>query len=94
MKLLKKIFGSEGSDQMICFIVENYEEVYQHDKDVITKLEISLTEAGAIPAKIDFPSKLCCVTITDPTVKPENIQQVLETLGFQAEIINPTTRKE
>ncbi|MBE7467759.1 MAG: hypothetical protein HS114_01280 [Anaerolineales bacterium] len=94
MKLLKKIFGSQESDQMICFIVKNYEEVYQHDEDVITKLEINLTEAGAIPAKIDFPSKLCCVTITDPAVKPENIQHVLEALGFQVEIIDTTTRKE
>jgi len=94
MKLLQKVFSDSKNDRVVCFKVENYEEVYQRDKEVITKLERNLAAAGAIPAKIDFPSKLCCATITDPTVKPEDIQQVLEDLGFHATLIDTENRKE
>jgi glutamate-1-semialdehyde aminotransferase len=84
MKLLQKIFRHPKTIRVVCFKVENYEDAYQRDKEVITKLERNLAAAGAIPAKIDFSSKLCCVTITDPSVEPENIQQVLEAVGLQA----------
>lgn len=92
MKL--KAFSHSKNDRVVCFKVENYEEVYQYDKDVITKLERNLAAAGAIPAKIDFPSKLCCATITDPTAKPEDIQQVLEYLGFHVTLMDTENRKE
>jgi|GEM_PF-2637415 len=94
MKLLGQVFSSRENSRVVCFNVENYEEIYQRDKEVITRLERNLTAAGAIPAKIDFPSKLCCATITDPTVKPEDIQQVLETLGFRVTFIDSEIRKE
>jgi glutamate-1-semialdehyde aminotransferase len=84
MKLLQKIFRNPKTIRVVCFKVENYEDAYQRDKEVITKLERNLAAVGAIPAKIDFSSKLCCVKITDPSVEPENIQQVLEAVGLQA----------
>lgn len=91
MKLLQKFFSNPKNERVVCFKVENYEEVYQRDKEVITKLERNLTAAGAIPAKTDFSSKLCCVTITDPTVEPGNIQQVLEALGLHVTLITTET---
>ncbi|WP_298818907.1 hypothetical protein [Chloroflexus sp.] len=81
MKLLKRIFRSQENNLVVCFRVQNYAEMCQRDAKAILKLEHNLVESGAISAKIDVPSKLCCVTITDPTVKPEDIRQVLETLG-------------
>jgi hypothetical protein len=78
---------SEANGRVVCFKVENYEEVYQHDEEVITKLEENLAAAGAIPAKIDFPSKLCCVTITDQSVEPEDVLRILEALGFRATLL-------
>jgi len=84
MKLLQRIFRHPSNVRVVCFKVENYEEAYQHDKEVITKLERNLAAAGAIPAKIDFSSKLCCITIADPSIEPENIRQILEAVGLQA----------
>ncbi len=78
----------------MCFKVENYEEAYQRDNEVITKLERNLAAGGAIPAKIDFPSKLCCVTITDPTIDPGDIQQILEAVGLRAVLIDIQNREE
>ena len=94
MKLLRKIFRHPRNIRVVCFKVENYEEAYQRDKEVITKLERNLAAVGAIPAKIDFPSKVCCVTITDPTVEPRSVQQVLETIGLHATLIDTENRKE
>ncbi len=94
MKLLQRIFGHSRNIRVVCFKVENYEEAYQRDKEVITKLERNLAAGGAIPAKIDFSSKLCCVTITDPTVEPGNIQQILEAVGLHATLIDIQNRKE
>ncbi len=94
MKLLRQVFRSQENSRVVCFRVENYEEMYQRDEEVITKLERNLAAAGAIPAKIDFRSKLCCATITDPTVKPEDIQQVLETHSFCVTLIDSEVRKE
>ncbi|MEM2568179.1 MAG: hypothetical protein QXH20_06910 [Candidatus Bathyarchaeia archaeon] len=91
MKLLQKIFRRS---RVVCFKVENYEEAYQRDKEVITKLERNLAAGGAIPAKIDFSSQLCCVTITDPTVEPGNVQQILEAVGLRATLIDIQKRKE
>lgn len=75
-------------NRVVCFKVENYEEAYKRDSELITKLEMSLSGGGAIPAKIDFPSQLCCVIITDPTVRPEDVQQILETFGLRVALIN------
>lgn len=95
MKRLQKMFRRSRSVRVVCFKVENYEEAYQRDKEVITKLERNLAAGGAIPAKIDFSSKLCCVTITDPTVEPGSIQQILEAAGLHATLIDDIqSRKE
>jgi ribosomal protein L25 (general stress protein Ctc) len=94
MKLSQKIFRHSRNIRVVCFKVENYEDAYQLDKEVITKLERNLAAGGAIPAKIDFSSQLCCVTITDPAVEPRDIQQILEALGLHATLIDIQSGKE
>jgi len=88
MKLLQKIFGHSANVRVVCFKVENYEEAYQRDKEMIAKLERKLAAGGAIPAKIDFPSKICCVTILDPTVDIRSIQEILEAVGLHVTLID------
>lgn len=92
MKLLRSVFSQRRAEQIVCFKVVNFEDIYQRDPEVITRLENNLTLAGAIPAKIDFTSQLCCATVTDPSVKPADIQQVLEDLGFHVITVEPNSQ--
>lgn len=84
MKLSRK---GHRQERYICFRVENYREVCRRDKGVIEKLETNLLEAGAIPGRMDVPSRICCATITDPTVRDEDIKKVLEKLGFRVRLL-------
>jgi len=71
-------------NRVVCFIIDNYDEMYDTDPDIITKLEIALAKNSAIPAKIDFPSKLCCATIVDESVTPTDVLKIIEYFGFHA----------
>jgi hypothetical protein len=91
IKLAPKIHKHPETVHVVCFTVEDYEDAYQRDSEVITKLEKNLAAMGAIPARIDFPSKQCCVTITDSGIEPKDIQQVLETVGLRITLMETET---
>jgi len=83
-KLLKKSPHQSSKSNVVCFEIENYEEAYNKDYLVIEKLEKSLVYEGIFPAKIDFPSKLCCVTIDPTTFRSKKIMNVFKKLGLKA----------
>ena len=87
MNYLKPWLG-RSNEQVICFLVQNYEEMSQQDPEIITRLETNLAAAGAIPAKIDFPSKMCCVTVANKDLYPNEVQRILEDLGYRVALIN------
>jgi hypothetical protein len=94
-KLLKKNPYQSSKSRVICFKIENFEEAYKKDHLVIEKLERSLVYEGIFPAKIDFPSKLCCVTSDPTTLDLKKIMNVFKKLGLHAKKLkdnHPTNR--
>jgi hypothetical protein len=90
-RFLKNLFNSSPNAWIICFEIDNYEEVYRLDNEIINKLKTTLAEHGAIPTKIDFPSRLCCVELTNPSLEPKQVLNLLESLGFRATLITTET---
>ena len=82
-----KIFKIE-KEKVICFNVSNFEDAIKKDAECITKAEKQLANIGAIPVKIDWPSKLFCVSLANPNVKVKEIESVLKRYGFKAKIKN------
>lgn len=80
-------FFSRDREKVICFRVENCEQLYNKDCEIISKLEKALSQGGVIPAKIDFPSKLCCVTLAGTNVGADDVLKMLQLLGFKATLI-------
>jgi hypothetical protein len=68
--------------EVYCYQVANFDKAYLSDEDVITKLETRLVEAGGVPAKIDFPSQLCCVEIIEERVDLDSLAQIFKSLGL------------
>ncbi len=75
-------YGVRGD--VVCYQVTNYEAAYANDVDVITKLEQQLAGAGAIPAKIDFELKLCCMEIVLDRLELDLIAQIFKSLNLHA----------
>ena len=84
---LKRIFRSK-KEKVICFTVSNYESAYKKNPNCIEKAKRELAHIGALPAKIDFPRKLFCVTLANPNVKIKQIQSILKKNRFNVSIKN------
>ncbi len=70
----------------MCFEISNFEEVYAHDVFSLEKTKRALTAVGALPAKIDWPSRTFCVVVTHP-LEPsaEQILEVFSKFGYKAQ---------
>lgn len=70
-----------------CYQIANFDAVYSADNDVLTKLEMRLISLGVFPAKIDFPSQMCCIEIIKADIDLVDIDRVFTELGLQAELV-------
>ena len=64
------------------FEITNYEEVDKRDLNAIQKLEEGVAAIGALPARIDTPSRAFCVTIEDGKPTDDQIIAVAESIGY------------
>ncbi|OGZ02652.1 MAG: hypothetical protein A2946_00210 [Candidatus Liptonbacteria bacterium RIFCSPLOWO2_01_FULL_53_13] len=69
------------------FEITNYEEVDERDWDAIQKLEEGVAAIGALPARIDTPSRAFWVTVEDGKPTDDKIIEVAESLGYHARVI-------
>ena len=75
-----------GRDSALCFEIANFDEAYAQDDRVIELTEAALARAGALPARVDFPSRLFCVTVTNPALLVETMLSIFATYGLQARL--------
>jgi hypothetical protein len=73
----------EGS-KVLCFEVHNYERVFASDPEALTRLEEALALKGALPAKVDFPTRVYCVTVEKLDLSVAEILDIFAQHGFQA----------
>ena len=71
-------FFQKKQKKIICFEVENYEDVASRDPLALSSLEQALALAGALPARIDYPERIFCVTIENSHLSIEELLSYLE----------------
>jgi hypothetical protein len=71
---------------MLCFDIDNFEEAFGRDHLAIEHVESALALRGAIPARVDFPTRTFCVTVTNPDLGPREVLSILATYGFRARL--------
>ncbi len=96
MKLLQRIFRHSRSVRVVCFKVENYEEAYQRDNEVITKLErkafVKLIKGFTLTISGTRPIEEAIVTsggISLKEMNPKTMEsKLVKGLYFAGEIID------
>lgn len=73
------LFGS-ASERYVCFDVLNFESA---PTGAVARLETELPPQGAIPGRVDEPSKTICIRITDPSVSDEQAEAMVRGCGFE-----------
>jgi hypothetical protein len=71
---------------VLCFDIANFDEAYSHDHLVVEHTEAALARAGALPARVDFPSRTFSVTVTNPDLKVETLLNIFASNGLQARL--------
>ena len=71
---------------VLCFEVANFEEAYSQDHRVVERVEAALTQSGALPARVDFPSRTFCVTVINPDLGTEDLLRIFAAHGLQARL--------
>ena len=74
------------TDFVLCFDIANFDEAYSRDHLAVERTEAELARAGALPARVDFPSRTFCVTITNPDLKVETVLGIFASNGLQARL--------
>ena len=75
-----------ASDFILCFEIANFDEAYSRDHLAVERIEAALAHAGALPARVDFPSRTFCVTVTNPDLKVETVLSIFAMNGLQAHL--------
>ena len=71
---------------MLCFEIDNFDEAYDRDHLVIEHIESALASRGAIPARIDFPTRTLCVTVIRPDLDVSEVLSILANHGLRARL--------
>lgn len=71
---------------MLCLDIDNFQEVYAHDNMAIERAEKALALRGALPARVDFPTRSFCLNVTNPDLGVEEVISILATYGFRARL--------
>jgi hypothetical protein len=71
---------------VLCFEIANFDEAYSRNHLVIERTEAALSQAGALPARIDFPNRTFCVTVTNPDLNVETVLGIFAMNGLQARL--------
>ena len=84
-KLIKKIIRVD-KEKIICFNVSNFEAAYKKDAECMEKAERELPRIGAFAVRVDWPTKLFFIALSNKNVKLKSIQDILKKYGFKAKI--------
>lgn len=89
---LRRLFKRPPIKQ-VCLEIENFEEVDRQDPTCLERLKSALASEGALTVKIDYRTKLWCVSIERPDLTVEKIIHIMRKFGYKAQERRPSRTK-
>jgi hypothetical protein len=78
-------YPKNPDERQVCFDVLNFEAALARDPDAILKLETQLSAEGAIPGRVDMPTRTICVLVTDPDLTDNDVVALIARYGFEVQ---------
>ena len=93
-----KYLGIKKKRIFYTFSIDNWEELYKRDPDILSKLESSAPNIGAFVARLDTPSNTFIVFVEyekdlateRPYFSVDKMKEAITVLGFKTNLIDTT----
>ena len=73
-------------EKLICFEIDNFEKIDLKNPINLSNSEKDFARIGALPAKIDYPTKAYCLTITKTNITEKVLQKIFRKYGYKAKL--------
>lgn len=70
----------------ICLEVSNFAEAYERDHSILDRLGRELARLGAIPTRVDFPTRTYCVSVEAPDLIQDEVVAQFTAVGLIAHV--------
>jgi hypothetical protein len=79
-------FPRQPHERIVCFDVANIDELAVNDPAVFTRFEEQIGWQGALPVRVDVPSRTICVVVMKELMTDAEVTAAVETFGFKVQL--------